>query len=78
MKYGLKEKTIEQIQNVFSKFIMVEKVVLYGSRAKGNPKKGSDIDIALYGNGLNLKIIRKIENELDDLMLPYCFDLSRC
>jgi predicted nucleotidyltransferase len=38
MKYGLKEKTIEQIQVVFSKYPNVEKAVLYGSRAKGDYK----------------------------------------
>ena len=76
MKYGLKEKTIEQIQAVFEAFPMVEKAVLYGSRAKGNYKTGSDIDLTFYGNGLTLKTLHKIDTELDDLLLPYQVDLS--
>jgi predicted nucleotidyltransferase len=76
MKYGLKEKTIEQIQVVFSKYPNVEKAVLYGSRAKGDYKNGSDIDLTLHGKDLTLKLQHKIANELDDLLLPYKIDLS--
>lgn len=49
---------------------------IYGSRAKGNYKNGSDIDLTLKGNHLNLSLLNQIANELDDLMLPYTFDLS--
>ena len=76
MKYGLKETTIEQICSVFSSFPEIQKVVLYGSRAKGNFKNGSDIDLTFYGNNLDLKTLNKIEDQLEDLSLPYQFDLS--
>ena len=76
MKYGLSDRTIGQIQAVLSSFPEVDKAKLYGSRAKGNFKQGSDIDLTLYGNGLSLKTLRKIESELDDLLLPYKLDLS--
>jgi predicted nucleotidyltransferase len=76
MKYGLEEKTIEQIQTVFSNHQNVEKVVLYGSRAKGSYKTGSDIDLTLYGKKLTLKTLHNVENDLDDLLLPYKVDLS--
>jgi predicted nucleotidyltransferase len=49
--------------------------VLYGSRAKGNYRPGSDIDLTLLGESLNLTELQKIELELDDLMLPYKIDL---
>jgi predicted nucleotidyltransferase len=51
-------------------------VVIYGSRAKGTFKPASDIDLTLLGEKLNLTIQYKIENDLDDLMLPYLFDIS--
>ena len=76
MKFGLKESDIELIKSVFSKYLEVEKVVIYGSRAKGNFKEASDIDLTLFGDKLNLTIQQKIENDLDDLMLPYFFDIS--
>lgn len=76
MKYGLDAKTIERMQAVLAAHPEVDKAVLYGSRAKGNYKTGSDIDLTLYGSGLSLTVLHKIENELDDLLLPYKIDLS--
>lgn len=76
MQYGLKEKTITQINHVFSQYPQITRVMLYGSRAKGNFKNGSDIDLTFHGESLILSILHKIENDLDDLLLPYTFDLS--
>lgn len=76
MKYGLSDKTIGQIQTLLSNFPEVEKAVLYGSRAKGNFKQGSDIDLTLYGSALSLKTLHKVEDNLDELLLPYKIDLS--
>ncbi len=76
MKFGLKKEIIKQINDVFAKYPQIEKAVIYGSRAKGNFKKGSDIDLTLEGAGLNLSVINSLLNELDDLLLPYTFDIS--
>lgn len=76
MKYGLKQQTIAQINSVFARYPEVEQVILYGSRAKGTYKNGSDIDLTLKGHGLNLNVINKISNEIDELLLPYSFDIS--
>lgn len=72
---GLKSTEIEKIQMVFKNHSEIEKVILYGSRAKGNYKPYSDIDITLIGT-INLTLQNKIEVELDDLLLPYKFDVS--
>ncbi len=53
--YGLKEKHIKAINSVFSKYPQIEKTILYGSRAKGNYRNGSDIDLTLVGDDLDLK-----------------------
>lgn len=74
--YGLKDFHIKKIHSVFAKYNAIEKAILYGSRAKGNYRIGSDIDLSLLGNGLDLNVLFNIENELDDLLLPYTFDLS--
>lgn len=77
MKYGLKETTILKICAVFAHYPQVDKAVLYGSRAKGNYKNGSDIDLTLCGGeDLTLDVLCKILHELDDLLLPYTIDLS--
>lgn len=76
MQYGLTLKNIKGINRVFGKFEEVEEAVLYGSRAKGNYKPGSDIDIALKGKKLHLRLLNRIDIDLDDLLLPYTFDIS--
>jgi predicted nucleotidyltransferase len=76
MNCGLNDNTIQKIRNVFTLFPEVEETILYGSRANGKFKPGSDIDLTLKGFGLNLSVINKISMELDDLLLPYTIDLS--
>ncbi|NOQ25361.1 MAG: nucleotidyltransferase domain-containing protein [Bacteroidales bacterium] len=74
--YGLKDIHIEKIQSVFTNCEFIEKAILYGSRAKGNYRNNSDIDISLVGKAIDLTILLKLENQLDDLLLPYTIDLS--
>jgi len=76
MPYGLSELQINQLVKVFENHKEVEKVILYGSRAMGSQKPYSDIDITILGESLNLSLLQKIETELDDLLLPYKFDVS--
>ena len=77
MKYGLPQATFQKICGVLSRYPQVEKAILYGSRAKGNYKNGSDIDLTLRGGAdLTLNVIYKILNDLDELLLPYTIDLS--
>lgn len=49
---------------------------MYGSRAKGNYKPGSDIDLVLKGQNINLSLLNEISLQLDNLLLPYTFDIS--
>ncbi len=76
MRYGLSEETIKEVILLLSNYEEIEEAILYGSRAKGNFKPGSDVDLALKGVKLNLKLLNKISLDLDDLLLPYTFDLS--
>jgi len=62
MKYGLTEATITKICQVLIKFPEVKAAVLYGSRAKGNYKNGSDIDLTLYGVALTQKLLVDIQD----------------
>jgi predicted nucleotidyltransferase len=76
MKHGLNGATVDRIRSVLSTFSEVDKAILYGSRAKGTHKRGSDIDLALFGSDLDETILCRISNALDDLLLPYKIDLS--
>ena len=77
MSFGLSNDTVKKIQNVLNRYPQVKKAVLYGSRAKGDYKNGSDIDLTLIGeDDLDLVVLGQIMEELDDLLLPYTIDLS--
>ncbi len=75
MKYGLNETTISKINSVFAAHPKIKQVKIYGSRAKGTHKNGSDIDLCLFADNLSNNELNRIKNELDDLMLAYSIDL---
>lgn len=75
MEFGLETININRIREVFRKHPDVQEAIIYGSRAKGNWREDSDIDICLKGE-IKLSVIYEIENQLDDLMLPFTFDIS--
>ena len=60
---------------MFARHPAVEQAVLYGSRAKRNYKLGSDIDLSLHWAALSLQELWAINDELDELLLPYSIDL---
>ncbi len=76
LKFGLSDSDISSFKLVFSKYSTFQEIILYGSRAKGNFKRGSDIDLVLIAPAMDLSQLLAIENQIDDLMLPYKVDLS--
>ncbi len=66
---------METIQNIFAKYLAMQKVVIFGSRAKGTYKYGSDIDLAVINEGVPETIISKINSAFEDSSLPYYVDL---
>lgn len=74
--FGISDKNRDLISKVFQNFSDVKEVTLYGSRAIGTFKPGSDIDLCITKGMIDLSTLLKIETELDDLMLPYKVDLS--
>jgi predicted nucleotidyltransferase len=75
-RFGLPLMAVEKIHSILALHPLVAKAVLYGSRAKGNYKTGSDIDLTLFGEGLGYRDLLEISGQLDDLLLPYTIDLS--
>jgi predicted nucleotidyltransferase len=73
---GLPNEAVQAIRGVFAQYPQILEVILYGSRAKGNFRKGSDIDLTIKGGAVTLSQMLMIENQLDDLLLPYKIDLS--
>lgn len=74
--FGLPDKTLATIRYILAEYPAVEKVILYGSRAKGNHRPGSDIDLTLIGDRLDLKTLGELATRLDESSIPYQVDLS--
>ncbi len=75
--YGLDDEIIGKLKTIFARYENIERVILYGSRAKGNYKTGSDIDLTLHGEGLTLhNSVHPVMDEIEELLLPYTFDIS--
>lgn len=75
MSHGLPALVIDRIQRVLFQHPAVERAVLYGSRAKHCHREGSDIDLTLQGNRLDDRVLNRIANDLEELLLPWQFDL---
>lgn len=75
-EFGLIDGTQEKMNATFARYPQIDKVTLYGSRAKGNYKRGSDINLVISSKTMTLAQLLALENELDDLLLPYKIDIS--
>ncbi len=75
LNVGLNINDLESIRRVIKSFPKIEDAVLFGSRAKGTYSNGSDIDIALKGGNILLNDMLDLSNALEELLLPYKFDL---
>ncbi len=77
MSLGLTEKDKQLIASALRKFLEVEKAVIFGSRAMGNNKKGSDVDIAIIGKNITTQTVLRLRSLLnEELPLPYFFDVA--
>jgi len=78
---GLSKTDLNLIQTTIKKYTLISDAYIFGSRAKGNYKAGSDIDIAICfenntDNTQHKNILFKLHDELEEtLNIPYFFDL---
>lgn len=75
-KFGLHTETLEKFHSVFRRYPEIKQVIIYGSRALGNYRNGSDIDITIKGENLTHKLLLTIMAEIDELNTPYFTDIS--
>lgn len=76
MEFGLSDATLDTVRAILRKHPKVDRAIVYGSRAMGNYKVGSDIDLALVGSDLDFDQLGSIAENLDDSDIPYKVDLS--
>ena len=74
--FGLKESDILTLHQVLASYTSVTEAYIFGSRAKGNFKNGSDVDIAIKGNGISYDLVLDIATYLnEETLMPYRFDV---
>lgn len=71
--FGLSEKTLTAIQACLQQYPEIAWVKIYGSRAKGNYERGSDIDLAFSSPA---DCSADLLEALDNLPTPYLFDVT--
>ncbi len=76
MRFGLPDEVLPHLLAILSSNPKVKRVTLYGSRAKGNWRSGSDIDLCIDGDGLSLRELDEIDARIDDLPLPWKVDIT--
>lgn len=75
--FGLPPSIVEMIRGVFARYAPLAEVRVYGSRAKGNYRPGSDIDLCIMNEHVSNAQLTQIESALDELPTLYSIDLSR-
>ena len=76
MQYGLTEQDLRTLKKIFLETPQVEKVILFGSRAMGNYKPGSDVDLAISGSNINFDVVSRLHARLEEQSpMPYFFDV---
>lgn len=77
MPYGLTDEQMLFLRSLFAKNERIERVLLYGSRAKGTYKPFSDVDITIVGKGLTVADIDALHAALNGSVIPYKFDIYK-
>ena len=74
--HGLSESDLAQITGAIADFDEITEAVLFGSRAKGNHKPGSDVDLAVKGDRVTHRTLAHLADRLnEETPLPYFFDV---
>ncbi|WP_111640232.1 nucleotidyltransferase family protein [Marinomonas shanghaiensis] len=74
--FGLTSTELEELNSIIQSFHEIESVMIFGSRAKGTYKPGSDVDIVISGNKLDHSVVARLSNQLnEETTFPYFFDI---
>jgi predicted nucleotidyltransferase len=74
-EFGLSERDMKVFQDIFRQYPEITKVQIFGSRAKGNFKTGSDVDLAVMNEGVDTRTLLNVRGAFEESSLPYKVDL---
>ena len=74
--YGFSEQNIKELREILASIPAIEEAIIYGSRARGDYKPASDVDITLKGSKLTFRDVALLDDKLYYSYLPYYFGTS--
>lgn len=74
--YGLTDRSYQELLQILASIPEIEQAVLYGSRARGDYGRASDIDLSLKGSRLTRRALRQLNDRLYESHIPYFFDTN--
>ncbi|MEA3497668.1 MAG: nucleotidyltransferase domain-containing protein [Campylobacterota bacterium] len=75
MSYNLDDKVVQKLKNFFQQFDFIDKIVLFGSRAKNTNNPKSDIDLCIFSKTMDKNEFSKLRLEIDELPILYHIDI---
>lgn len=75
MTTGLTDNHLAILRTAISHFPEIEVALLFGSRAKGTYREGSDVDLAVKGDSVTRRTVAALNSELEDSLLPFFVDV---
>ena len=75
-RFGISRRSFHAIQEAIDATPEIEEAIIFGSRALGTARRGSDIDIAIKGNRVTPETARALSTQLNErLPIPYYVDV---
>ena len=75
LTFGLSDSILGDLRRVFSSYPEIERVLIFGSRAKCSFRDGSDIDLAVFAPTMSEQRFTRLWSELDSLTLVFKMDV---
>ena len=72
---GISERFIKELLDYCSNHPKITRVVLFGSRARGDHSNRSDIDLAITTQNCSHTVQNLISQEIEDMTTPYKIDI---
>lgn len=74
--YGISDKNLQELRTILSSIPHIDEAIIYGSRARGDYKRGSDIDLSIKGRELTFHDLSLLDDKLYYSYIPYFFDTN--
>lgn len=74
--YGLSDQNLQELRGILASIPHIEEAIIYGSRARGDYKSGSDVDLSLKGRDLTFHDLALLDDKLYYSYIPYFFDTN--